>query len=907
MNMKTGHGLAAALALASAGFAAPVLPGYLTDPSAVRAGIAADASYRPPEALRFPYLSTYYVQPVVRAGENVTVGFFVTDFDSSKVRFLDDTHQFAAFLEVRPKGTEAWKCYVLKKLRSGDHAFSLGALPPGDYEMRTWAIDRRRRESHRVLHDFRVVADTAPDASRAYEMTAADLAAYGVRNDGDLSTVLWEGTNGTRVVRRKNPKRPGYTVRVPLKGERPVFRSYQSAKIAYDEGYDAAAVERESVANAEGLQRLIDEKAAAGVRVFRMLPGTYRLSATRKLLMPDDFTLDLNGATLKQNGFTGCHSVLVEFPSARNARLTNGTLEGDYYEHDYANSPNGSEWPMGFNFCGACEYCTVEKVRVVDVTGYGAGNGIGKDRRGGLHHVYQGLGGFRAGGLDPRTGEVDATDAARFTTDFVSLAKVKGQGRVQVSKYLGYQGRATRSWQLTVCWYDDAKRFVSSETCWQYREMFIPAKAEFLRVSVEEASEASANGCGLALARFRVPTNCTVKDCTFERCRCVGYAASALKNMLFEGNFFTASGESSAKCAFDAEDGWDQMQDALFRRNVFRDNPVNNSILTCCGHNFVLEENDCDIHFWGRTHSPCVRGNVVGSASFGCDSRLRSGYGRFENNRYRGPVELGRADAGSRVDNWDFVISGLEVDGAKGEKAPSISTGPGGRLVACTFRDVTARVGNAYACRFENCTGDFYPGGRWQSTTATNCQFRYFYGTNLFADCQLADVRLQGFRGGRFTVRGGTFDRCVFQNLDTCDISFEKTAVRDCAIRSGYWEKPGKLTFDRCRITTSAADPLVKTALYTIGTFSFSRCTIDGARELVHVSDLRPQPTDGLPGRIELRACDWKASPQAVTRSSGDVSPKRLALVDERNAWRKGTAMAGADLPPTWTLEQRRK
>ena len=85
-----------------------------------------------------------------------------------------------------------------------------------------------------------------------------------------------------------------------------------------------------------------------------------------------------------------------------------------------------------------------------------------------------------------------------------------------------------------------------AETAWQYREMWIHEGAAFLRVSVEAESLDAADKAGLVLAAFRFPANCTVARCTFDNCRCVGYAASAMKNMLFAENFFTRSGESAA-------------------------------------------------------------------------------------------------------------------------------------------------------------------------------------------------------------------------------------------------------------------------------------------------------------------------------------------------------------------------
>ena len=640
--------------------AAPVLPGYLTDPSMMKGKMSKDVSYQPPEAFKYPYISTYYVKPTVSSSDAVKIGIFVTDFESSKIRFLDDSHRFTAFLEYRVRGG-ASKVLTLANLKSGDAEFDLGMLPAGEYEMRVWAIDGKGRESHRVIHDFRVLKpeDLEIPANKIYRMTEMDLVAYGIRNDGDLEKVVYLETNGTsRVAREKRAGVPGYTVTVPLDpktGKLPIG-ACKKATVVYDEGYDKAAVEADSVKTATGLQKLIDEKAAAGFRKFVMLPGTYRISWTNFVEVPSHMTLDLGNAVLKQNGFTGADSALVRFASATDAHLVGGTLEGDYWEHDYAGSRDNSEWPTGYFIGGDSWYCSVEGVKIVDITGYGGQNAIAKDSKGWLSFFVEQLPSFAPGGLDAKTGAVDVSDKYRFTTDFKDVRPIveKGRGRLQISKHLGYQGCRTRSWQMTVAWYDAEKKFISAETAWQYREMWIPSGAAFLRVSVEDESAEAADKAGLMVTAFRYPINCAVKNCTFERCRCVGHAASAMKNMLFEGNFFTMSGESAACCAFDAEDGWDQMQDVYFFKNVFRDNPRNNSILTCAGHNFILEQNEGDIHFWGRTHSPCVRNSVIQSATYCCDSRLNSGYGRFDGNTYIKGVRLGVNE--KRTDNWVFYL-----------------------------------------------------------------------------------------------------------------------------------------------------------------------------------------------------------------------------------------------------------
>jgi hypothetical protein len=94
----------AALGIVRFACAQALVPGYLTDPTAVRGAVESDVSYQAPEAFKYPYISTYYVKPTVTPEEDVKVGIFVTDFESSKIRFLDDSHMFTAFLEYRLKG-----------------------------------------------------------------------------------------------------------------------------------------------------------------------------------------------------------------------------------------------------------------------------------------------------------------------------------------------------------------------------------------------------------------------------------------------------------------------------------------------------------------------------------------------------------------------------------------------------------------------------------------------------------------------------------------------------------------------------------------------------------------------------------------------------------------------------------
>ena len=918
-----------AMLAAVSAHAQAVVPGEFTDPTNLRRQAAEQGGYQTPEALKFPYVSTYYVKPTVLTTEEASIGYFVTDWDSSKIRFLDDSFRFDVFLEYYAV-SNAPKRLVQKGVKSGDGTFNLGRLPRGEYTVGVWAKDPQGRESHRVWHEFRVIdpKDAVIPADKVYNVKPADLIEYGINNhggfgreviveigalpekpkDADIQKAVGNAFDAI-VAGGTLPKPgpvPGYTILIPAQKGRVLFRAFERARILFDPGYDTNAVEQAAIATAEGLQKLIKDKAAAGIRKLVLLPGTYRLSAHRRINLPDDFTLDLNGATLKENAFTGCSGVIVGISSARDAHLVNGTLEGDYYEHDYANSPNHSEWPMGFTITADARDCSVENVRIRNITGYGGGNGIGKDAKGDLCFFYQAAGKYVPGGLNPADGALDESDAARFTTGFVNLEKAKPYKYLQVSKYLGYQGRATRSWQMVACWYDADRNFISSETLFQYRAVPIPEKAAFLRFSIEEGSVEEAGKSGLVLTLFRVPRNCAVKNCVFERCRAVGYAASAMKNMLFEGNEFMYSGEALAKCAYDAEDGWDQMQDVYFLRNWFHDNPINNSILTCAGLNFILEKNRGGIYFWGRTHSPCVRDNDVTSATYSCDSRLRSGYGRFENNRYSKSLAISCGRSKTHP-GWDYVVAGLDMASTNGFK---LDLGPSGRLVGCRVANRTARIANASGCIVTNCTAAFIPNGNWYGMQVFGSKFDNFYETNAYTKCVFTGTTFHNFKGALQTFEDCVFVKCNFAALTSANIRFNRCKFIGGEASGGWWSLPSHIEYRDCTFGISG-DSYLRIPVYTIGKIVFDRCNLSTTNakgaSLVDIHDLRRQPTDDQVGTIVIRDCTFGAGIAKVIAITGfrkDVSAKKLTIEASGNTLAETSGTLVADPLATWTVTQ---
>lgn len=430
--------------------------------------------------------------------------------------------------------------------------------------------------------------------------------------------------------------------------------------VKYASDYNKDAVMQEATNTRIGLQQLLDDISTKGYSSIKLLPGTYRIDHEGSIFIPSNFTLDMNGATIKLNQFTGDSALMITLNNTFDSHAINGTIEGDYYSHDYANSPNNSEWVMGISIGGEAKYSSFENLVVKDIAGYGGGNGIAKSRDESLYYTYlntTAIGDtFNLADIDRETGEtIASTD--RTTCDFIDISGYEDIGYLSVSRYLGYEGNSSNTWNMIAHFYDENKNYISSIDGYFYRRIAVPSGSKYMKVTILEESYPT----DLSVQYFKIPTHCSFKNIKFENNRCVGLAQAAMKDMLVENCEFTNCGQSSAKCAYDAEDGWDMMQDVTFRKLNFHDNP-NNDFLTCAGHNFIIEDMiDGKVYFWERTNSYVVRNcNNLDSASLGHTSRKRSGYTRFYNNTVNGNITIGAAE---KNDDWPLTVKDCSING----------------------------------------------------------------------------------------------------------------------------------------------------------------------------------------------------------------------------------------------------
>ena len=434
-----------------------------------------------------------------------------------------------------------------KVFKSGSHIFDFGILAEGEHILALEGEDIYGRKSFRDYFEVRVKDGTVVNR---YEITLDDLKNYGVKND--------------------------YTEDV-----------------------------------CEPMTAMLEE-LSKNYNYLVLPQGTYKTAIDKIIDIPTNTTVDLNGATIKmEEGKAGNHALQLRILQCEDTHVINGTIQGDYDTHDFANSTNNSEWVHGIDISGRSKYSSFENIEVKDVTGYGITSGFAADKDGAGY--CWGVVNFKTTSKVSKNATTGHLDASCYT-DFIDISKFKVDGcnYFQLGKYLGYQGCPSTAWYYTLEMYNENKELVDTLNGYYYRRVYIPQNVRYIKLKNYANSTLALWMDNTCLFAFKVPVNCEVKNCKIDRARCVGFAPSAMESLRLLDTEFTRSGYNGAKCAFDSEDGWDMMHDFYMTRCNFHDNP-NNDWLTCAGHNFLLENNEYNgsIYMWTRTEGMVVRNNKV--------------------------------------------------------------------------------------------------------------------------------------------------------------------------------------------------------------------------------------------------------------------------------------------------------
>ena len=713
-----------------------------------------------------PYISTYYINPIISPNEDVIIDFYVTDFSRSEYTSDDYSNKFTITIKIDGK-----KSIVKKNVKAGDNSINIGKFSSlGEQNFSIYCTDEYGRRSHELFNTFLV---KNKETAKEYFMTKNDLTKYNIKDTDKYEKIQYEKIaienpdsstvkNFLQNIAEKTIVPPNSYVCItadPSDGNWP-----DETVVKYSTDYDKDYVLTESINTRKGLQKLINDKKNEGYTSIKLLEGTYRIDHLEPISIPSEFTLDLNNSTIKLNGFAGNKSLMIILLNTFNSHVINGIIEGDYYSHDYSNSDNKSEWINGISMNGNCRYSSFENLIVKNITGYGACNGIGKiNFSSPYEYTYIDpiniSNTFQLKDIDTSTGaEIDST--TRTTSNYIDITGYNKLGYLTISKYLGYQGNDCGTWNIICHFYDKDKNFIESISGYQYRKVKVPEDAQYLKVTILN----EAYPTDLSIQLFAIPINCSFNNIKFENCRAVGMAQGAMNNMLVENCEFTNCGQKLASCAYDAEDGWDQMQDVTFRKLNFHDNP-HNDFLTCAGHNFIIENLiNGNLYIWERSNSYVIRNNNnINKVTLGYSTKLRSGYSRFYDNIVKYGISIkdsknttndkiiikncyiqGRAE--SEIGSSYFINCDISNDlFSTPEKSPGIGVG---NFINCTISNINSTNinGGFYSnCTLSNISGNILGNFNMNNCTINNlnCFCAGDESSYTFEDCQMDNFQLQ--------------------------------------------------------------------------------------------------------------------------------------------------------------------
>lgn len=333
-----------------------------------------------------------------------------------------------------------------------------------------------------------------------------------------------------------------------------------------------------------------------------MPPGVYCISELNPIIMLDNITLDLNGATFKINTNELLGYNVVNFTACKNSNLINGTILGDRYTHDYTTIKGTHEWGCGIIF-NDCESCGLDSVTVKSVTGYGITSSLGKN----ISNLSIGItvSNLQIGKIDDN-GTLNSTSGTIRTINPIDISHVGGQFELGYNKgYMGYPYMQANIYDAY--FYDSNKKIVSIiKGCKQYKKVIAPMNSNFVhfvfyQITIPIKGDSDFNETTVFITNYISPYKITIANCLIDDNRSLGMGLCGGREFLIEGNVFSNNKGNAPGYAIDLEDGWEYMDKYMFRNNKFIAN--SNDIVSCAGDNITFDGNNftSTVYMWGRT------------------------------------------------------------------------------------------------------------------------------------------------------------------------------------------------------------------------------------------------------------------------------------------------------------------
>lgn len=678
-----------------------------------------------------PYISTYEFSPRVNLNEDIIIPIYMDDY--MQTGYLEDKNiYFDIYFTVEGiKGN-------VKNILCGDYILNLGKCTKEGENTITIQIEDKQGRKSQLLYKYilGINPTTYPiTTSQTYTITDEDLDKYSIKknNSEEINDVI-----NTR----------------------------------------------------DGMTALLNKIKVNGYRKAILPQGIYRIapSADRKnpIYIPSNFTLDLNGSTIKQHVTTENTSLMMCMLDCFDSHVTNGIIEGDYLERKASGALNGwsSEGMNALSIKGDCRFCSFDNLIVKQITGYACSTACGEDGIYARIPLYDGKAIFTNNTTIDSHGNEIYSDT-RSTSNFIDISSMLKYNEISYNVLLGTGGLIGNDWTLFFNFYDENENFIETVQTHQYRKIRIPSNSKFLKLTI----------IGLdytpdimhQLINMKTPTCCEFVDIDFIDNRTCGLNPNQHRDLFLKNINFTRTGYDITPIPIDFEDGWQQSID-VYMNNLSvleKASSQTGGVIICAGFNHVLYNCNDLIEILVRAGAT---GTVIkeckGNSSIALYTRNRvfSGYSRIINNNLTnsGCMAENKEECPIIVKNSRFKESGITNSILKNCNIEFASRDE--FMLAFTH------------CKLYNCIViDNNPNfsidnGKYRfqdvqsfNTIFTGNTFDVTYDASSFNNCTLNNV---SFRG----TKNLTFIECNLNDLyiflpnwyyETCEIEFNNCSINN--------------------------------------------------------------------------------------------------------------------------------
>lgn len=544
-----------------------------------------------------PELYIRYFNPKVKINTEIIIPYYVSDNTQAEYLSNNTSKTFTTIVKFNSKEFS-------KTTAAGEFDINIGSISTtGETYFSIYTIDSNGVASIEQFFDILIIDNTySITQSQTYTMTSADISTYNIKAGESISI--------------------------------------SDAKL-----------------NGAALTNLFKEIKNKGYRKIIMLNNVYMLDYHGdKVTLPDQFTVDMNGATFKAIQSNDINvSNLVDLRDCFDSHVMNGKLIGNYDGFDFEATKNNTNYNIPGEGLAVAEingarYSSFENMEMSYSVGYNLGV-FGGNKAGYVETPGQ-LAFNNQCYIDANGNQVSSSTMC--TTDITDISTLLDRGELQCSVYLGYGGLALNKAELFMHFYGNSQNYLKTIKTRQYQVVKIPSGAKYIRIT---GFTSSTDSSGLTICCTGQATNCELINVKSHNTRTCAMHPGIYNHLLIKNCSFDMVADENeykvTKLALDFEDGYENGRNLFFINNEVYQGTSALTVQRCFNCN-VIKCRNFGLDFRGHVKGGLIKNNFFNDGSIYTTSFDSQSHLKLDNNTFFNALKFLKWD-----DNGDYSTVGL--------------------------------------------------------------------------------------------------------------------------------------------------------------------------------------------------------------------------------------------------------